>query len=112
MSKFICDNKDCPKYGLEDEYLINTYKVVNGKLQSKNAPCPKCGEVRREVNDNVDIPLSEKNISVAKYSSASKAEKVNILKKRSSEHFKKNIKPFKEHRLQEAVKNFKEASKN
>lgn len=112
MSKFICDNSTCPKFGVEDEYLTNTYKVVGEKLQSNHAHCPNCAEIRREVNMNKDIPLSEKHISVAKYSSASKEERTNILKKRSHEHFKKTVQPFKEHQLHEAVKNFKGASKN
>ena len=38
MSKFVCENKDCPKFGIEEEYFSNTYKMVNGELQSNNAP--------------------------------------------------------------------------
>lgn len=111
MSKFVCENKDCPKFGIEEEYFSNAYKMVNGELQSNNAPCPRCGQIRKEINLNKDVPISEKNIEIAKYSSASPEDKRAMLKKRSHDHFEKEIKPFKEHQLHEATKQFKEASK-
>lgn len=110
--KFVCRNEQCEKFGIEEEYLSNTYKVINGKLQSNNAPCPCCGEIREEINPYKDIPLSQKNIDIAKYSSASPEDKRAMLKKRSHDHYEKEIKPFKEHQLHETVKNFKEASKS
>lgn len=110
--KFVCRNERCEKFGIEEEYLSNTYKVINGKLQSNNAPCPCCGEIREEINPNKDIPLSQKNIDIAKYYSASPEDKRAMLKKRSHDHYEKEIKPFKEHQLHETVKNFKEASKS
>lgn len=110
--KFVCKNPNCKKYGVEDEYLSNTFKIVNGHLQSNNAPCPCCGEIREEINPYKDIPLSEKNIEIGKYSSASPEDKREMLKKRSHDHFEKEIKPFKEHQLHETVKQFKDASKS
>lgn len=105
--KFVCRNEQCEKFGIEEEYLSNTYKVINGKLQSTNAPCPCCGEIREEINPYKDIPLSEKNIDIAKYSSASPQAQREMLKKRSHDHYEKEIKPFKEHQLHETVNNFK-----
>lgn len=110
--KFVCINQECEKYGIEDEYLSNTYKVIEGKLVSNNAPCPCCGKLREEINPNKDIPLSEKNIEIGKYTSASPQDRKEMLKKRSHDHFEKEIKPFKEHQLHESVKQFKEASKS
>lgn len=110
--KFVCRNEQCEKFGIEEEYLSNTYKIINGKLQSNNAPCPCCREIREEINPNKDIPLSQKNIDIAKYSSASPEDKRAMLKKRSHDHYEKEIKPFKEYQLHETVKNFKEASKS
>ena len=49
MSKFICRNTECPNCGKIDEYLSNTYKMINGHLVSNNAPCPKCGKIREEI---------------------------------------------------------------
>lgn len=109
--KFVCRNEQCEKFGIEEEYLTNIHKVINGKLQSNNAPCPCCGEIREEINPYEDIPLSEKNIDIAKYSSASPQDKREMLKKRSHDHYEKEIKPFKEHQLHETVKQFKDASK-
>lgn len=108
--KFVCENPECPKFGIEEEYLENTFKMVDGKFISNNAICPTCGKIRKEI-DGKEIPISEKNISIGKYSNASSEQRREILKKRSHEHFEKEIKPFKEHRLQEAMKQFKEASK-
>lgn len=109
--KFVCRNEQCERYGVEDEYFSNSYKVIGGKLVSNNAPCPCCGEIREEINPYKDIPLSEKNIEIGKYSSASPEDKREMLKKRSHDHFEKEIKPFKEHQLYETVKQFKETGK-
>nr|DAI70574.1 MAG TPA: type-2 restriction enzyme [Caudoviricetes sp.] len=109
--KFVCRNEQCERYGVEDEYFSNSYKVIGGKLVSNNAPCPCCGEIREEINPYKDIPLSEKNIEIGKYSSASPEDKREMLKKRSHDHFEKEIKPFKEHQLHETVKQFKETGK-
>ena len=111
MSKFICRNTECPNYGKIDEYLSNIYKMVDGHLVSNNAPCPKCGKIREEIVSEKDIPLSEKNIYLAKYTMTSPEGRREMLKKRSHEHYEKEIKPFKEHQINEAVKQFKDASK-
>lgn len=110
--KFVCRNEQCERYGVEDEYFSNSYKVIDGHLVSNNAPCPCCGEIREEINPYKDVPLSEKNIEIGKYSSASPEDKREMLKKRSHDHFEKEIKPFKEHQLHETVKQFKDASKS
>lgn len=112
MSNYRCNNKDCSKFGVIEEYYSDKFKMVDGRLQSVNAPCPCCGEIREEINPNADIPLSEKNIGIGMYTSASPEQRKEILKKRSHEHFEKEVKPFKEHQLHETVRQFKEASKN
>lgn len=112
MNKYICENPDCPNYGKEEAFVSETYRLVGDKLQGKNAPCPVCGVVRREINPNESIPISEKNIELAKYTMASSEGRREMLKKRSHEHYEKEVKPYKEHKLREAVSAFKEASKN
>lgn len=109
--KFICKNEQCERYGIEDEYLSNTYKIIGGKLVSNNAPCSCCGEIREEINPNANIPLSEKNIEIGKYASASKEQKTEMLKKRSHDHFEKKVKPFKEHQMNEAMNQMKKFKK-
>lgn len=109
--KFICKNEQCERYGIEDEYLSNTYKIIGGKLVSNNAPCPCCGEIREEINPNANIPLSDKNIEIGKYASASKEQKTEMLKKRSHDHFEKKVKPFKEHQMNEAMNQMKKFKK-
>ena len=103
--KFVCENPDCERFGVVDEEFNNTYKMVDGRLLSDKAPCPVCGKIRKELANN--IPLSEKNIYIGRYHMASPEQKREILKKRSHEHYEKEIKPFKEHQLNEAVSQFK-----
>lgn len=109
--KFICRNTECPNCGKIDEYLVNIYKMINGQLVSNNAPCPCCGKIREEHNPNANVPLNEKNIEIGKYTMASSEGKKEMLKKRSHDHYEKEIKPFKEHQLHEAIKQFNDASK-
>lgn len=111
MVRFICKEEGCKRKDIADDYYSNTYKMVNGSLQSNNAPCPSCGKIREEIDFNKEIPFSQKNIDIAKYSSSSPEQKKAMLKKRSRDHFEKEVKPYKDHRLQEAVKQFKDASK-
>ena len=102
--KFICRNSQCHDCGVVYDYPKNTYKMVNGRLLSNNAICPKCGHIRDEVNDG-DVDL--KSLSVGKYSSASLDDKRDMLKKRSHDHFNKEIKEYKDHQLNEAMGQFK-----
>ena len=103
--KFVCENPDCERFGVVDEEFNNTYKMVDGHLLSDKAPCPVCGKIRKELANNV--PLSEKKIRIGSYNMASPEQRREILKKRSHEHYEKEIKPFKEHQLNEAVSQFK-----
>lgn len=109
--KFVCRNKDCKKYGIEDDYSSVTYKFIGGELMAECAPCPCCGKIREEYNPNANVPLNEKNIEIGKYTMASSESRKEMLKKRSHDHYEKEIKPFKEHQLHEAVKQFNDASK-
>ena len=93
----------------KDEYLRNTYTMIDGHLVSTNAPCPCCGKVREEINEAANIPISEKNLMYGEYSSASPEQKREMLKKRSHEHFEKYIKESKEEKINAAVKAFKNA---
>lgn len=103
--KFICDNPECPRCGVVEEEWDNVYKLVDGELVSNKAPCPCCGGRRREISDGV--PLSEKNIQIGGFTSASPERRREMLKKRAHDHYEKEIKPFKEHQLHEAVSAFK-----
>lgn len=104
--KLVCRNSGCKNFGMEEEFTHSVYTMVNGHLQSVNAPCPCCGEIREEINEAEKIPIEQKNIEFGKYSSASTEEKQNILKKRSHEHYMKEVKPYKEQKLNEAVTAF------
>ena len=110
--KYVCENTDCSRFGVEEEFFSETYVMREGHLIGKGAICPCCGNVRREINPNEKISLAEKNITLAKYSMSSPEQRREILKKRSHEHFEKEIRPQKEEKLRQTVEAFKEASKN
>lgn len=107
--KFVCKNKGCKKYGIEEEYLKTTYIMIDGHLVSEDASCPCCGKIRKEINEAENIPINEKNLMFGEYSSASSEQKRAMLKKRSHEHFEKHIKESKEEKINAAVKAFKNA---
>lgn len=112
MSKFTCKNNNCKRFGRTDEYFKNSYKFNSeGRLVSTNAPCPACGKERVEDSEGAKIPVAEKGISMPKYSSMNKKQQQEVLKKRSHDHFNKKVKPFKEHQLNEAMRQFKETGK-
>ena len=102
--KFVCTNTHCADCGVPFEYSRNTYRMIDGRLVSNNAACPKCGELRKEVNDG-DVDLRSMNIG--RYSGSSMEDKREILKKRSHDHFNKEIKEYKENQLHEAMNQFK-----
>lgn len=110
--KYICENPDCPDYGKEEYMSSETFSFRGTRLVGKHADCPTCGRERKEVNPNADVSISEKNIGVLKYNMASAEGKREILKRRSHEHYEKEIRPIKEEKLRKAVESFKEASKN
>lgn len=109
--KYICENPECSHYGEVFEFTHTKFFFKKGELVSEHLECPYCGKDRKEINPNEEIPLSEKEIGYAAYSSASPQDKREMLKKRSHDHFMKEVKPYKEHVLHETVKNFQELSK-
>lgn len=109
---FVCRNKECKRWGVEDYYSSAVYTLINGKLVAVCAPCPCCGQEREEINLNESIAIADKNITMGMYSSASPEQRREMLKKRSHDHYEKEIKPRKEHQLHEMVEKFKNSSKD
>lgn len=103
--KYVCKNPDCVDFGKEKEFFKTTTKFVGGELICSQSICGKCNKTMEDIT--VQIPLSEKNIYVAKIASMSKEGKVEVLKKRSKEHFKKEVKERKEHLMNSAIKEMK-----
>ena len=111
--RYICNNPSCPEYGKEEYTASETYGFKDGRLVGKNANCPVCGKERTELKDpDAQMSPADKNISIMKFSMATAEGKREILKKRSHDHFEKEIRPQKEEKLSKAVQAFKEASKN
>jgi hypothetical protein len=101
--KYVCLNPQCENYQKEEEYHKESYSFTNGKFVGKNCLCPRCGQLRKEINPNEEIPLSEKNIEVNFFAGMSVEQKREVLKKRSHEHFNKAIKERKEGLLNKAM---------
>lgn len=110
--KYVCENPECEKFGVEESFVSEIYVMRDGRLVGKNSACPCCGKTRKEINPNEQIPVGKKNISLATYTMSSPEGRREILKKRSHEHFEKEIRPVKEEKLRKTVEAFKEASKN
>ena len=72
-------------------------------MVGKNCRCPRCGERRKEINPNEDVPLSQKNISMNFFDGMNMEQKKEMLMKRSHEHFKKHIRERKEGLLNQAI---------
>lgn len=104
MSYYLCQNKDCAHYGQQETVMRESFKYVDGiGLVGEKAKCPICGQIRKYVNPDADVPLSEKNIGFGKYSSASAEQRREMLKQRSHEHFNKKVKERKDYLMNQAI---------
>lgn len=103
MSYYVCKNEQCENYNVREEITSESFKYINGNLVGEHAVCPKCGEIREYVNPLANVPLSEKNVSMGMYSSASKEQKQEMLRKRSHEHFNKSVKERKDYLMNKAM---------
>ena len=109
--KYICHNPKCDKYEIPDDYSSETYVFRNGHLVGEHCNCPICGQLREEIDPNKDIPLSQKNIEIGTYSSMSPEQRREALKKRSHEHFLKNVKERKDGLINAAMKEMSDYKK-
>lgn len=104
MSYYVCNNEDCPCYGVQEVITRESFKYVSGLgLVGEHRECPKCGKVREYVNPAADMTLSEKNIEIGRYSAASAEQKREMLKQRSHDHFNKKVKERKDHLMNQAI---------
>lgn len=102
--KYICTNPDCGRYQQEEYLASETFYFHCGKIIGAHSCCPECGRERKDVkNPDADIPLSQKNVNINNMGSMSMEQRREILKKRSHEHFEKEIKERKEGLINAAV---------
>lgn len=101
--EYICNNQQCPNYGKKEHLSSETYKYRDGRLVGEHSQCPKCGVEREEINPNKNVPPSKKNIGIGLFAGMSKEQKQEVLKKRSHEHFKKNVEERKEGLMNRAI---------
>ena len=93
--KVKCNNKTCSDYGeireVEDWSGTDSYSLF---LLKK---CPICGSQRKTIELKVDPAPEGFNVYFGKFSAMSKEDQKRVLKKRSQDHFKKNIKGKKDY---------------
>lgn len=93
--KVMCNNQNCNDYKkiieVEDWDGVDSYRLF---LLKK---CPICNCQRKTIELKVQENEEGFNVYVAKFSSMSKVDQKKVLKKRSSDHFKKHLKEKKEY---------------
>ncbi len=93
--KVMCNNSDCKDFKkiveVEDWQGTDSYSLY---LLKK---CPICGVQRKTIELKVPQSPSGFNVHFGRFNSMSKEDKKRVLKKRSDDHFKKNIKERKEY---------------
>jgi len=106
--KFECSNPDCERLG----NVVEEVKVVFVYEGTESLPklfCYKCG--KRMTNITEILPLSDKNIQFGAIASMSKEDKVKVLRKRTHNHFNKEIRDRKEGLMGQAIKEMKRGVK-
>ena len=109
--EYICKNPKCPNYEKKEYFSSETYKYHDGRLLGEHIQCSECGVEREEVNLNEGISLSDKNIGIGLFAGMSKERKQEVLKKRSHEHFKKNVEERKEGLMSQAINEMRNMNK-
>jgi hypothetical protein len=89
--EFVCKNPECPRYDQRDYYSSVSFVMRDGQPYCKQSPCPHCGHIREEVPKEAPADLS--GIYFGRFRAMSKEQKQESLKRRSHEHFKKEIAP-------------------
>lgn len=109
--EYICENPNCSEYKKTEFFSSERYIFRNGEFVGEHAICPCCRKERECVDDNAKIPLSEKHTGIMLFNSKSKDEKREILRKRSHEHFQKEIKERKDGLMNKAMSEMKNLGK-
>lgn len=93
--KVMCNNSNCEDFKkvveVEDWQGTDSYSLY---LLKK---CPICGSQRKTIELKVQEVSPGFNVYYNKFNSMSKEDKKKVLKKRSDEHFKKNLKEKKDY---------------
>ena len=55
--EYQCLNHNCENFEKKDYYSSEVYKYINGSLVGEHQRCPKCGEMRKEINPANNVPL-------------------------------------------------------
>jgi len=91
----MCNNSNCSEFKkvveVEDWSGTDSYSLF---LLKK---CPMCDSQRKTIELKVEDSPPGFNVYFAKFSAMSKSDQKRVLKKRSDDHFKKNLKDKKEY---------------
>lgn len=109
--KYICRNSECSEYEKEEEFSSERFNFRNGRLVGEHSECPVCGKERECIYEKAQVPLSEKSVGIAHFNNKSKNEQREILRKRSHDHFKKEVQERKDHLMHKAMKEMRNLGK-
>ena len=106
-----CVNPECANFNQPVEIYSATlyWNEEKQSMKCREAICSKCNSEMVDITPK--IPIGEKNISIGEVASMTKEQRVNVLKKRSKEHFKKNIKERKDNLLNSAISEMRNGKK-
>lgn len=100
--KLQCQNPSCSRYMQVDTISKAVYVFRDGKLVMKDSECSECGQPRVDITEREDVDFAR--ITVGKVGSMNRDQRAEILKKRASDHYKREIKPYKDHINHETAK--------
>ena len=89
--EFVCKNPECPRFDQRDYYSSVSLVLRDGQTFCKQSPCPACGREREEIKK--ETPADLKCVYFGRFRAMSKEQKQESLKRRSHEHYKKQIAP-------------------
>ena len=103
--KYVCLNEECSKFNVVQEFSKTTHKYdKQGNLFCVQSVC-SCGKSMEDVTQRA--PLSEKELSISKFSIMTPEQKKAALKQRSSDHYKKEIRDRRHGLLDKAIQEMK-----
>ena len=107
--EYICENPNCERFNIKEYFSSESYvfRKELGRMVGKNARCPKCEQIRREINPAAEIPLSEKAVGFNFFNGLTLEQKQAMLKERSHNHYLKYIKEKRDGLLNQAKEEFK-----
>lgn len=100
---YICENPSCEGY---NKTVVVQWDGSNALDLKNKTTCPHCNQKMKSI-DSTKTRVSIHNVATSKLSTMSIIDRKQMLKKRSDDHYKKNIKDKKEYMDNQFIKQAK-----